>query len=314
MRYRRNARIKVMQALYGYLQDKDIPKDLLSKQLRQRFEETYQAYLLALLMVKDVCEFADKYAEIKASKHLASEDEKRVSRRLAENVYVTFLDEQETFKKRVKKHKLTNLLDEELARKFFYELKDQPLYQKYADPAVGDEVSDVEIVQFLFHEIMANHEDFESQVEGAFPVWFDDKEIICYAVRDTIAGTGARSFKKHDEFDEKLDEALDFARELLSKTIDHNEEYKTLIGPKLQNWDIDRIAAMDLLLMRMALTEILNFPTIPVKVSMNEYIDISKNYSTPKSREFINGVLDKITKELRAADKIYKRGRGLKEN
>ena len=161
---------------------------------------------------------------------------------------------------------------------------------------------------------MADNEDFENHIENLFPVWYDDKEIICFAVRESIHSICKQSFRFHDKFKAKLDDALEFAIELLLKSIEHSEEYRGMITPKLQNWDIERIAVMDLLLMRLALTEILNFPTIPVKVSMNEYIDISKNYSTPRSREFINGVLDKITKELKAGGKIYKEGPGLKEN
>lgn len=314
MHYRRNARIKVMQALYGFSQDDFVPVKNLEKQLRDRFEESYQAYLYCLLVIKDVCEYTDTYADVQASKHLASESEKKASRRLAHSVFVEFLDRNESFKKAVKKTRLEKLSDEDLSRKIFYQLKDSPLYQRYANGEESEGVSDEEILQYLFEELMADSEDFENHIENLFPVWYDDKEIICFAVRESIHSICMRSFRFHDKFKSKLDDALEFARELLLKSIDHSEEYRELITPKLQNWDIERIAVMDLLLMRLALTEILNFPTIPVKVSMNEYIDISKNYSTPRSREFINGVLDKITKELKAGGKIYKEGPGLKEN
>jgi len=314
MQYRRNARIKVMQALYGFSQDDFIPVKSLEKQLRDRFEESYRAYLYCLLVIKDVCEYTDTYADVQATKHLASDSGRKVSRRLAHSSFVEFLDQNETFKKAVKKARLEKWLDEDLSRKIFYQLKDSPLYQRYSRDEDSEGVSDDEILQYLFEELMANNEDFENHIENLFPVWYDDKEIICFAIRESIRNICNRSFKFHDKFKAKLDDALEFAIELLLKSIDHSEEYRELITPKLQNWDIERIAVMDLLLMRLALTEILNFPTIPVKVSMNEYIDISKNYSTPRSREFINGVLDKITKELKAGGKIYKEGPGLKEN
>ncbi len=312
MQYRRNARIKVMQALYGFLQDEVVPLKSIEKQLKERFEESYKAYLFCLLAVKDVCEFSEIYADLQESKLLDSNKDKNVSRRLAHTTFVEFLDHNETFKKEIKKYRLIRDLDEDLTRKIFYLLKDSPLYQRFVqeDGGVGEE----EILLFLFDELMANNEDFESHVENLFPVWYDDKEIICFAAREGIRSASKRSFKFNERFKAKLDDALQFALELLHKSINHREEYRELITPKLQNWDIDRIAVMDLLLMRLALTEILNFPTIPVKVSMNEYIDISKNYSTPRSREFINGVLDKITKELKAEGKIYKEGPGLKEN
>ena len=314
MHYRRNARIKVMQALYGFSQDDFVPVRNLEKQLRDRFEESYKAYLYCLLVIKDVCEYTDTYADVQASKLLASESEKKASRRLAHSVFVEFLDRNESFKKAIRKNRLEKLSDEDLSRKVFYQLKDSPLYQRYANGEESEGVSDEEILQYLFEELMADNEDFENHIENLFPVWYDDKEIICFAVRESIPSICKRSFRFHDKFKSKLDDALEFAVELLLKSIDHSEEYRELITPKLQNWDIERIAVMDLLLMRLALTEILNFPTIPVKVSMNEYIDISKNYSTPRSREFINGVLDKITKELKAGGKIYKEGPGLKEN
>ncbi len=310
---RRQARIKVMQQLYGYWQDQDIPEAALRKTLRQQLEATYQAYVFALVCVREVAAYADTHAEIQAGKLLASEEQKKVSTRVAHTPIIQFLQEDDRITKPERKLKFKNHLDDELFRRLFRELVQRDLYQRYTDETALIQPSDDEILVYLFKEVMLQDEGFDQLMENAFPVWIDDYDVIAQAVSQTLEGLARESFHTHDDMAEKVDEIEEFAIELLEKTLAHQQKAAQLIEPKLKNWDLERIAVMDLLLMNMALTEILDFPTIPVKVTMNEYIDISKAYSTPKSREFINGVLDKIVKDLRQQDQIYKTGRGLKE-
>lgn len=310
---RRQARIKVMQQLYGYWQDQEIPEVALRKTLRQQLTETYQAYLFALVCVRETAAFAHTYADIQRGKLLASDDQKKVSTRIAETPIIHFLSEDERITKPAKKLKFKNHLDDELFRRLFRELAQRDLYQRYIDESALVQPGDDEILIYLFKEIMVEDEGFDQLMESAFPVWIDDYDVIATAVTQTLEGLARESFATHEDMVRKLDEVIDFAIELLEKTIAHQEKAATLIEPKLKNWDLERIAVMDLLLMNMALTEILDFPTIPIKVTMNEYIDISKSYSTPKSREFINGVLDKIVKDLKDSQQIFKTGRGLKE-
>lgn len=310
---RRQARIKVMQQLYGYWQDRDIPEIAVRKTLRQQLTATYHAYLFALVCVREVATFAHTYAEIQRGKLLPSEDQKKVSTRIAETPIIHFLTEDERITKPAKKQKFAHLLDDKLFRRLFRELAQRDLYQRYIDESALLQAGDDEILIYLFKEIMLEDEGFDQLMESAFPVWIDDYDVIATAVTQTLEGLARESFATHEDMLRKLEEVEDFALELLEKTIAHKTMAAQLIEPKLKNWDIERIAVMDLLLMNMALTEIMDFPTIPTKVTMNEYIDISKSYSTPKSREFINGVLDKIVKELKDNQQIFKTGRGLKE-
>jgi N utilization substance protein B len=144
-------------------------------------------------------------------------------------------------------------------------------------------------------------------MEDSFPNWLDDTEVISFAVTNFIEQLAS---DKPAKWQTDLSEENKFANDLLNNAY-HNEEYITnLITPKLKNWDKDRLAQVDLLLMKLALTEMLYFPNIPVKVSINEYIDVAKQYSTPKSGDFINGILDRIMKELQEQNLIKKTGRG----
>lgn len=310
---RRQARIKVMQQLYGYWTDQEIPVNNLQKSLRQQLTATYHAYLFALVCVREIAAYAHTYAAIQQGKLLLADDQKKVSTRIADTPIVQFLQQEERITKPAKKLKFASLLDEELFRRLFRELTNRDLYHRYADETALIQPGDDEILVYLFKEIMLEDEGFDQLMESAFPVWIDDYDIIATAVTQTLEGLARERFSAHDDMLRKLEEITSFAADLLEKTIAHRAKADTLIGPKLNNWDLERIALMDLLLMNMALTEILDMPTIPVKVTMNEYIDISKHYSTPKSKDFINGVLDKIVKDLKEQQQIFKTGRGLKE-
>lgn len=311
---RRNARIKVMQLLYGFWQAKDIETTHLKKQLSKLFEQSYDQYLLCLLEIREIAEYSIIDADIKSSKLLPTDEDKNYSTLLAESTPISFLLNNREFNEAIKKRKLVYQLDKDQTKRLFTELSKEKLYRQYIGTEPGETPKDVKILKLLFDGIMMEDESFDQHIEFVFPLWLDDHANIRVAVNNTLSGIGSESFKNHNEFLKKLGEAEEFGTELLEKAIAHKEEIDELIAPKLENWDIDRIAVMDMLLLHLAITELLDFPTIPIKVTMNEYIDISKIYSTPKSKEFINGLLDKISKELKETDKIYKHGRGLKES
>lgn len=307
---RRQARVKVMQQLYGYWQNKELPEKQLIKNLRHQFDATYEAYLFALLCIRETALYVHTYADIQATKLLSKEV---VSTQIATSGIISFLSDNESLNKSIKKRKLLQKLDDELPRKWFRALATQEIYKHYTQPDALVKPSDEEVLIYLLKEVLLQDEAFDQLMEAHYPVWEDDYDIITQGVVSTIEGLARETFMVHDDFLRKSEDVGAFAEELLEKTIAHQETAANLIQPKLKNWDLDRIAVMDLLLMNMALTEILDCPTIPVKVTMNEYIDISKRYSTPKSKEFINGVLDKIVKDLRKEKKIFKTGRGLQE-
>jgi transcription antitermination protein NusB len=311
---RRNARIKVMQLLYGYWQAQDIEINELQKNLNRQFDQSYDLYLFCLLQIREIAYYAYKDTEIKKSKHLPTAEDQKASPKIAESPIIQNLLENEDFNKQCKKRGLNQLIDIDITKRIFNELSATNSYKRYLGIIEGEQPDDQEILSVLFSTILVHDELFDNLLETNFPVWLDDEENVIKAVEKIIPVLYKNDFLQRNSRNNYMREIRQFADELILKTIQHRDEIEKLIDPKLDNWDIDRIALMDMLLMHMALTEILDFPTIPIKVTMNEYIDISKYYSTPKSKEFINGVLDKVMKGLKAENKIHKEGRGLIEN
>jgi N utilization substance protein B len=176
-----------------------------------------------------------------------------------------------------------------------------------------DVTEDKQIIQYLFEEILLQDENFLQHTEECFLNWDDDAGLVVDAVREVIEKS-KHELKLHLEkvkVKEKMVELAEFGRELFRKTVEHKKEYGALIEPKLKNWDADRLAVLDVILIRMALAEFFEFPSIPTKVTINEYLDIAKEYSTPKSKDFINGILDSLMHDLKSQEKIKKTGRGL---
>ncbi|MBX7095891.1 MAG: transcription antitermination factor NusB, partial [Flavobacteriales bacterium] len=201
-------------------------------------------------------------------------------------------------------------------KKIFNELRTSEEYAKYmTDPGRSFEEGQDFIMAF-FKDKIANGETVLNYLEETSINWVDDIDLVCATVLKTIKG-----FKESDnEFaalsdlykDKEEDEK--FVRDLFRKSILQSQENEDIISSKTENWELERIASMDMLLMKMAITEVREFSTIPVKVTLNEYIEISKFYSTPRSNGFINGILDKVFLELKKEGKIKKIGRGLIEN
>ena len=175
----------------------------------------------------------------------------------------------------------------------------------------------LKILQYIFREVISEHESFQENVEEKFMNWSDDKSLINRQMHETL-----RAYNKLANREEQTEsspvqqlkqqkELTKFGKELLFKTMSNEAELKAIVKPRLKNWEEDRVAAVDLILLRLGVCEFLYFPEIPVKVSMNEYIDLSKLYSTPKSHEFVNGILDNVVRELKQEGRIKKSGRGL---
>jgi N utilization substance protein B len=162
------------------------------------------------------------------------------------------------------------------------------------------------------YRFLLNQENFESLVEDAFPLWTDDRSLIVGSMKKTIKGLPVdENFT--DEYRPAFETVTEFGESLLAKTLETDTELLGMIEPVLKNWDADRVAIIDMILIKMALSELITFPTIPTKVTLNEYLDISKLYSTDKSKEFVNGILDRLMKKLQEEGLIQKEGRGLED-
>jgi N utilization substance protein B len=193
------------------------------------------------------------------------------------------------------------LLDKELVRKTYLKLVDTQDYRIYTALQSREKKDEKKILEFIFTNLMLPEDNFISHLEELFISWDDDAEMMNLMMLNFLQKPATYHFL---ELVSK--EKLEFARKLVTTVIEKKDYCMELIVPKLKNWDAERIAMLDMILMRMGACEFLYFETIPAKVTLNEYIDLAKDYSTPQSGHFVNGILDNIHKELSGADKLRK--------
>ena len=189
----------------------------------------------------------------------------------------------------------------ELVRKLYSELRESEPYKKYINADTRDKKEEKEILEYIFNEFLLPHEEFLSHIEENFSNWDDDAEMMQKLVSGYLNKISAFNFQEIISPDKAK-----FARDLLEAALEKKDVTLELIKPKLKNWDAERIATLDMILMQMGVCEFLYFETIPPKVTINEYIDLAKDYSTPQSGQFVNGILDNIHKELVQEDKMHK--------
>ncbi|MCP9753113.1 transcription antitermination factor NusB [Ferruginibacter sp. HRS2-29] len=300
---RRNIRVKVMQTLYSIdsVSGDTKPGEPVAI-LTKKIEQSRQLFSYLVYFITEVARYAETDAIKKASKHLPTAEDLAINTRLAGNEILWKILDDTTFKSTIAELKLQHIIDTNLLKKIYQELVITPEYQEYVELEARDKKTEKKILELIFNQLMLPNENFISHVEEHFINWDDDAEMMQALVLNYLGKPGVQSF--HDILSK---EKWDFARSLLTTVLDKSEQTLELIKPKLNNWDADRIAALDLILLQMGVCEFLYFETIPTKVTINEYIDLAKAYSTPQSGQFVNGLLDNIHKELTAENKIEKR-------
>ncbi|MGJ8744997.1 transcription antitermination factor NusB [Polaribacter sp.] len=308
---RRHIRVKVMQSVYALLQshNDDIIKE--EKFVKHSILKTYELYVLNLLLLVEVQKLAAKKIALSKKKILATKEELVPNTKFIDNKLINTLAESISIEGFVEINNLTNWNeDKEYVRIIFEELLESKLYKDYLQNSEDSFKIDKAFVIDFFKEIIAPNEKLAEHYEDTLISWADDIPFVNTWVvktlskhkKDTIFTLGKLYKDKDDE---------DFVSKLFQKTVLKQAIYEKDITEKTPNWETDRIADIDMILIKMALTEFLNFPSIPTRVTINEYIEISKDYSTDKSSYFINGVLDKISKEFIQSKRIVKIGRGL---
>jgi len=300
---RRNIRVKVMQTLYSLdsLNAKANAGEPV-KILTKKIEQTRQLFTYLIYFITETARYAETDARLKASKHLPSQADLTVNTKIAGNEILWKILEDSSFKAAISETKLDSMLDTELLKKTYQELITTPEYKEYIEEGSRDKKSEKRILDFIFTQLMLPNENFIAHIEEHFINWDDDAEMMHTLVLNYLNKPAAQSFN-----DILSKEKWDFAKSLLATVQEKSEHTLEMIKPKLKNWDAERIAALDLILLQMGVCEFLYFETIPTKVTINEYIDLAKAYSTPQSGQFVNGLLDNIHKELSAANKIEKR-------
>lgn len=310
---RRHLRIKILQALYAFEQAQDGQLARGEKELFHAINKMYEMYIFLLLIMPEFRSIAEQRIEEGLKKRLPTETDLNPNRRFADNRFLIMLEDNIAIKALSERHKVNWVGEGELLRRIYRDMIETEEYQAFMNaPSVNFE-AEKEVVIRLFKRHIINHESLQYFFEEHSIFWVDDLDIVASMTiktlktfqESTIQTQGVMPLWKADE-DEQ-----DFVKVLFRKTIVQSPEHMELIKKHAENWELERIALMDTLLMRMALTEAREFRQIPVKVSLNEYIELAKYYSTPKSSTFINGVLDKIFDEMKDEGTIKKAGRGL---
>jgi N utilization substance protein B len=300
---RRNIRVKVMQTLYSLeAQEGETMKPGEPVRILQKhFDQSRQLLSYLLYCIIEIARYAETDARLRASKHLPSEEDLNDNIILAGNEYLLKMLEDPSLKKAQETDKPQLQDNRELIRRLYHELAAMEEYRQYIKEKNRDKKPEREMLEFIFSGLMLSNEDFLTHVEELFSNWDDDGEMISQIVMSYIGKPGSLNFQ---EIISK--EKSQFARLLLETVLEKKEVVMDLIRPRLKNWDPERIATLDMILMQMGVVEFLYFETIPPKVTINEYIDLAKEYSTPQSGQFVNGILDNIHKELVREDKMHK--------
>lgn len=300
---RRNIRVKVMQTLYilDSMEGGAKPGEA-QKILTKKIDQTRLLFTYLIYFITEVARYAEKDALQKASKHLPSAADLAVNTKIAGNELLWKILEDASFKASVEEAKFYSLMDNDLLKKTYQELVKTEEYKDYIDDQARDKKSEKKMLDFIFNNLMLPNEEFINHVEEKFINWDDDAEMMQTLVLNYLNRPVQQTF--HDILSK---EKWAFAKDLLQTVQDKKEQTLELIKPKLKNWDAERVASLDLILLQMGICEFLYFETIPTKVTINEYIDLAKDYSTPQSGQFVNGLLDNIHKELSAQNKIEKK-------
>ncbi|MGV3704283.1 MAG: transcription antitermination factor NusB [Arcticibacter sp.] len=312
---RRQLRVKVLQVLYAYQCSEDKVAKVFEKKLLESVDEVYEMYIYLLGLLVDVADYVLIDANERANKHRPSEADLNANTRLNTNKFIQLLRENPAYQANAKKYSLASSLDLEVTKQIFNILKESETYQNYLESEDTSLRAEKDIIKFIYKKIIRVTPGIEQTFEEKFINWPVDKEVLEAMLAKTFS-----NFQSEVPTENKLalissswSEDRDFIIDLFSRVIAFDEEFQRFISDKTKNWEADRIAIIDILLMKMAIAELIHFQGIPVKVTMNEYIEIAKEFSTPKSNLFINGILDKILADLKAAGKIRKTGRGLIE-
>ncbi len=302
---RRNIRVKVMQTLYALEAQESTPRPGEPAAILQKhFDQTRQLLIYLIYCLTEIARYAETDSRVRASKHLPSVQDLNVNTKLAGNEYLWKILEDASWQKAVKADKPQLHESKEVIRRLYIELAATEEYKKYVSVAGRDRRSEREILEFIFSSLMLPNESFGSHVEELFTNWDDDGEMMSQIITSYLSKPQP---SVHFNFQEIVSaDKWDFGKILLQTVIDKKDILLDLIRPKLKNWDADRIATLDMILMQMGVAEFLYFETIPPKVTINEYIDLAKEYSTPQSGQFVNGILDNIHKELVKDDKMHK--------
>lgn len=304
-----------MQALYAYFQSHNDDVVIGERELLKSINKLYDLYIYILLLLIDVVDFGKNKLEEGKQKRLPTPEDLNPNTRFVDNAIVNILDNSPLLKREIEARKLSWGNEPELIKKIYNSIKAMPEYAEYMNAPETNLEEDRKFIIKVFKNQIAGHEHLHFLFEEASIFWASDLDVVNTSVLKTLQ---AINDDKDQSWLLKLykdtEDDVKFVKDLYRKTILYSGEYSELIEGKTKNWEMERIAVLDIILMKMAVCELLNFKSIPTKVTLNEYIEISKDFSTPKSKVFINGILDQLLADFKKENKLSKAGRGLLES
>jgi len=300
-------RIKVLQILYAYYQNGTNDLKVAENELLFSLQKSYDLYHYFLLLIIDITNLQERVLDNRKHKYRPTEEELNPNMRMVDNRFVKQLSENESLKKYVTEHKLSWSNDQDFIKTILDAITASEVYAEYLKNPDDSYETDREFWRSIFKKIICGNDIITDYLEDKSIYWNDDIEII-----ETFTLKTIKRFDKNEGSKQPLlpmfkdleDRA--FAVKLFRESILHGDEYRERINRHMKNWETERIAIIDLMIMQIAIAEIITFPSIPISVSLNEYIDTAKYYSTPKSGTFINGILDSIVDELKKEKVLFK--------
>ena len=300
-------RLKIVQIVYAYYQNGGKNLDTAEKELFFSLSKAYDLYNYLLLLMVEVTKQANKRLNAAKNKLVPTKEELFPNTKFVENRFIAQLEVNKQLLEFSNNQKKTWENEADFVKTLCDKILESDIYKDYMASETSSYEEDRELWRKLYKNIIFNNIELDQVLEDQSLYWNDDKEIVDTFVLKTIKRFDEKNGAKQELLPEfKDEEDQDFARRLFRRTILNADYYRHLISENTKNWDLDRVAFMDVVIMQIALAEILSFPNIPVSVSLNEYVEIAKLYSTPKSGGFINGTLDGIVNSLKKENKLTK--------
>jgi N utilization substance protein B len=312
-----DVRRAVQDALTFYHAQLEKDRKRFGAEMLREADQIYDRFLLVLLLMVELADMVRREEEERQNRKLRPEPARTRTLKLHRNRVIEVLRSNSALQNEVIRRGLGWGTEQEFVRRLYNEvLKPDPVYQAYQEQADTTFTDDWNLAAHLYRDVIFKHEQSKAYFESNDLHWAENREIIRSMVSKTLRSITEEGGSKVELAPLALnwEDDREFFRGLYVVTLENDDAFERLIGPKTQNWDMERVTFTDKIILKMALSELLHFPSIPVKVTINEYIDISKTYSTPKSKQFVNGLLDALANDLAAEGLIKKSGRGLIDN
>jgi N utilization substance protein B len=300
-------RLKVIQVVYAYYQNGGKNVEAAEKELFYSLSKAYDLYNYLLLLMIEITRFADRRIDNRRHKLRPTYEDLNPNTRFIDNAFIAQLTANKQIEEFCKNQKRTWDDEGDFVKRLFGQIESSGIYQEYMAKETLTYEDDRELWRKLYRTFIAQNDEIDELLEEQSLYWNDDKSIVDTFVLKTIKRFEPEKGADQDLLPEYRDDAdKEFARKLFRNAINNAEAYRSLMEQNTKNWDMERLAFMDILIMQVALAEILSFPSIPTSVSLNEYVEVAKMYSTPKSGSFINGMLDTIVNQLKKENKLNK--------